>query len=106
VLRLRCGLFLRGGLGFRAARAVKTGVATGVIYDLFVDVGVVNRGGVHLCHGRVIAERIAGSFAAVVVVSPIAETVIDLAVELDAWVLIVFVEDVLVVVVVLVIGCP
>ena len=99
-------MFLRGGLGCRAARAVKTGAAAGVVDDRVVDVGVVNHAGVHPCHGRIITERLAGPFAAVVALSPVAEAVIDPAVEPDGRAPVAIVEEVIAVVIAPVSGGP
>src|SRR5947208_16869857 len=106
VLGLRCGLFLRGGLGCCAARAVKAGAAAGVVDNLFVDVGVANHTCVHPGHGRVIAERIADPFAAVVPLSSVAVAVIDPAVEPDGWAPVAVVEKVIAAVVAPVSGGP
>src|SRR5437899_79303 len=106
VFRLRCGLFLRGGLGRCAARAVKAGAAAGFVDDLFVDVGVANHTCVHPGHGRVIAERIANPFAAVVALSSVAVAVIDPAVEPDSRAPVAVVEEVIAAVVAPVSGGP
>ena len=81
VLRLSGGLFLCGGPGLRATRAVIASAAAGVGHDLVVGIGVVNHGGVHPGHGRVIAEGIAGPFAPIIAASSVAVAVINPAVK-------------------------
>src|SRR5881394_1765857 len=107
MLRLSRGLFLRGGLGFHAARAVKAGPAGGgVLHDLFVDVGILNHGLVHPGHGRVIAEGIAHPFTAIVAAPSVAEAVIDSTIEADRRAPVAVVEDVKAVAVAPVTGRP
>src|SRR5439155_1534267 len=61
---------------------------------------------VHPGHGRVIAERIADPFAAVVALSPVAITVIDPAIEPDSRAPVAVVEEVIAPVVAPVSGSP
>ena len=83
VLRLRCRLFLGGGPGCCAARAVKAGAADGFVDDLSVDVGVVNHTCVHPGHGPVITERYCRPIVRRSSRVPVAVAVIDSAVEPD-----------------------
>src|SRR5450755_314428 len=91
VLCFRCGLFLRRGLGSCAARAVEAGAAAG-IYDLVVDVGVVNHSGVHPGHSCVIPKNTAGPCAAVIAGADVAKAVVDPAVETHGWAPVALVE--------------
>src|SRR5215217_2719080 len=89
--------FLFGSrLCFHSIRTVKAGtiVIHLFVHHVFIDVGVVNDGLVHICHSRVVTETISLPAAAPITVAGVAMAVVNAAVKSDSRAPISFVKDV------------